>query len=77
MGTITFWKQLAERAAKSAAQALILLWAADAGFNVLTVNLTEALGLAGGAAVLSALTSIATAGTGQPNSPSAVKIDQG
>ena len=74
MGTGTFWKQLAERAVKSAAQALLLLWAADAGFNILSVNLTEALGLAGGAAVLSGLTSIVTAGVGQPNSPSAVEV---
>lgn len=76
MGTRTFWIQLAERAVKSAAQALILLWAADAGFNILSVDMIEALGLAGGAAVLSALTSIVTAAPGQPDSPSAVNIEQ-
>jgi hypothetical protein len=74
MFTGTFWKQAAERAAKSAAQALIGLWTLD-GFNVLQADFPLAGGVAGGAFVLSVLTSIVTAGVGEPESPSAVTVD--
>lgn len=72
MWTSRFWKQSAERAAKSAAQALIGMWTLD-GFNVLHAHWDLAFGIAGGAAVLSVLTSIVTSGIGEPNDPSAVK----
>lgn len=72
MFTKKFWKQAAERAAKSAAQSLIGLWALDAGFNVLHADLPMAGGIALGAAVLSVLTSLVTSGIGEPDSPSAV-----
>lgn len=75
MGTAPFWKQVAERAIKSAAQALLGIWALDAGFDVLHADLVLAAGVAVGAAVLSVLTSIVTAGTGEQDSPSAVTID--
>jgi hypothetical protein len=68
----SFWKQVAERAAKSAAQALIGLWALDAGFNVLHADWALAAGVAGGAAVLSALTSILSATVSPTESPSLV-----
>lgn len=71
----TFWKQCAERSAKSAAQALIGLWALD-GFNTLNADYQLAFGVATGAAVLSVLTSILTAGIGEPGSPSAVHVDE-
>ena len=72
MWTVKFWKAAAERAVKSAAQALVLLWAADGGLNILDVNLTEAFGLSGGAAVLSLLTSVVSSAVGDSSSPSLV-----
>lgn len=55
-----FWLGALDRAVKSFAQALLLLWGADAGFSLLDVNLVQSLGVAAGAAVLSLLTSIAS-----------------
>jgi hypothetical protein len=75
MWTKSFWKQAAERAVKSAAQALIGLWALDGGLNVLDVDARLAAGVAAGAAVLSVLTSIVTSGIGEPGDPSAVEAD--
>lgn len=77
MWTVKFWKAAAERAVKSAAQALILLWAADGGLNILDVNVTEAFGLSGGAAVLSLLTSVVSAAVGDSSSPSLVSENDG
>lgn len=76
MFSSTFWRQAAERAVKSAAQALLGLWALD-GFNILTADFALAGGVAAGAAVLSLLTSIASAGVGEPESPSAVGLGSG
>lgn len=61
MYTTRFWRDAAERAGKSFAQALLLLWAADGGFNVLSIDVPAAFGVAAGAAVLSLLTSIVSA----------------
>lgn len=72
MWTVKFWKAAAERAVKSAAQALVLLWAADGGFNILDVNYPEAFGLSGGAAMLSLLTSVISSAVGDSSSPSLV-----
>lgn len=71
MWTKNFWRQTLERAVKSAAQALLGMWALD-GFNVLHADWRLAAGVAGGAYVLSVLTSIVTSGVGEPNDPSAV-----
>ncbi len=62
--TRAFWYATFERGIKTAAQTLVLLWTADAGFNILRVNWPETFGLAAGAAVLSVVTSIASAGAG-------------
>ncbi len=72
MGTLNFWKQAAERSAKSAAQALLLLWFGDGVFNLFAVDPKEAAGIAAGAAVLSALTSIVSSKPGEPGDPSLV-----
>lgn len=64
MRTKAFWLGVLDRAAKSGAQSLILLWTADAGLNVLAISWPNALGLAGGAVVLSVLTSIVSAPAG-------------
>jgi hypothetical protein len=61
MWTTAFWKAAAERAFKSAAQAVILFWAvADEMFNLLDINLSETLGIAAGGFVLSILSSVAS-----------------
>lgn len=70
MLTATFWTGAVDRAVKSFAQALLLLWGADAGFNLLEVNLPTALGLGAGAAALSLLTSIASAPMGDKGTTS-------
>jgi hypothetical protein len=69
----TFWRETAERAAKSAAQALLGLWVLDGGFNALNADWKLALGIAAGAALLSALTSLVSAPFGKDNSPSLVE----
>jgi hypothetical protein len=69
----TFWLQAFERAVKSAAQALLLLWGADQFFDAMTVDWQGALGVAAGAAVLSVLTSLVSVPVGQSGSPSMVK----
>jgi len=61
--TYSFWADAAERAIKSAAQALILVFAGVQAWNPLATSTDEwkiYLGGAVGAAVLSLLTSVAT-----------------
>lgn len=70
MLTGAFWRGAADRALKSAAQALLLLWAASSGLNVLEVDWATSLGLAGGAAVLSLLTSVASGVVGEKGTTS-------
>lgn len=72
MFTRNFWKQALERAIKSAVQAVAGLGLLD-GANVLHFDWKLAGGTALGAAVLSVLTSIVTAGIGEKDDPSAVE----
>lgn len=72
MRTRAFWAETAERAAKSAAQALLLLWAGDSAFDLLDADPRIAGGIAAGAAVLSVLTSIASTSIGDSRSPAAL-----
>lgn len=65
-----FWTGALDRAIKSFAHALLLLWGADEGFNIIEVQLLPSLGLAAGAAVLSLLTSIVSAPVGEPGTTS-------
>jgi hypothetical protein len=71
---MSFAKQAFERAIKSAAQAEIGLIPLS-GLDVLHVDWKLALGVGGGALVLSLLTSVASLPFGQKGSPSAVKTD--
>lgn len=71
MGTRAFWADVAERAVKTAAQCLLALWAGD-GVSLLHLDWPTSLGLAGTAAALSVLTSIASAGIGDPGTASLV-----
>lgn len=73
MWTQKFWKETAERAIKSGAQALIIAIGASEGFNLFSLDVTSALGFIGGGIVVSVATSIASAKTsGDPDSPSLV-----
>jgi hypothetical protein len=69
----TFWKQAAERAIKTFAQVLAALLTAD-GTGLLDTNWPGSLSTAGMAAVLSVLTSMASAAVGPNDSPSLVAV---
>lgn len=70
MASTAFWTGAFDRAIKSFAQALLLLWGADEGFNLIDIQLVPSLGVAAGAAVLSLLTSIVSAPVGEPGTTS-------
>lgn len=70
MFTKAFWLGTADRSVKSAAQALILLWGGDTVFNLFTISPVASLGVAGGAAALSLLTSLVSAPFGDGGSSS-------
>jgi hypothetical protein len=77
MWTTTFWRQTAERAAKTTAQAAILAFGLTdpgaVGFDALAADWAAVGSFAAGGAVLSVLTSIASARvSGDPDSPSLV-----
>lgn len=71
MRTSAFWLDAAERALKTAAQTLLALWGTD-GLDLLSVSWGPALSVAGGAALLSVLTSIASSRVGDPGTASVV-----
>ncbi len=72
MLTAQFWAGATDRAVKSFAQSLILLWTADQGFNVLEIAIGPTFGVAVGAAALSLLTSIVSSPVGDRGSPSLI-----
>lgn len=63
--TAAFWKAAAERAAKTFAQTLAAVMTAD-GVGLLDADWTARLSAAAGAALLSLLFSVASAGAGNP-----------
>ena len=77
MWNVTFWKDAVERAIKSAAQALILVWTGAEVFDVLQADWALAGGAALGAAVLSLLTSVASAPFGSPGASLVVETVPG
>ncbi len=72
MYTITFWKDAAERAIRTAAQALLALWATDVS-GVLAVDWVQAGSVSALAALMSLLMSVAATGTGSQDSASTIK----
>lgn len=66
----TFWYDLAERAIKTAAQALLAVFVA--GVTIMSVDWVDALAITGTAALVSVLTSIASAGVGSKDTASLV-----
>ncbi|MGH3799730.1 MAG: holin [Pseudonocardiaceae bacterium] len=69
MFTYRFWQLASERAIKTFAQTLVAILSATS-VGLLTAPWITALSTAGMAAVLSVLTSMASAPVGEPNSPS-------
>lgn len=75
MWTGSFWKQAAERAVKTFAQAMVAVLTAGAT-GLLEVDWGQAFSVAGLAAVVSLLTSVATSGMGPQGTPSMVEVQQ-
>jgi hypothetical protein len=69
-----FWKDAAERATKTAAQVLVTFLGADL-VDVLAVDWKRAAGIAAGAAVVSLLTSVASANVGESGTASLVETN--
>ncbi|GLZ76860.1 hypothetical protein Afil01_16670 [Actinorhabdospora filicis] len=74
MWTWNFWKQTLERAIKTAAQVAAALLGV-AGMGILDVNWKSIGSIVALAVLASLLTSIATSGIGQTDSPSAVAVN--
>jgi len=72
MYTLTFWKDAVERAIRTAAQALLALWATDVS-GVLAVDWVQAGSVSALAALMSVLMSVAATGTGSQDSASTLK----
>lgn len=72
MRTAEFWLGVLDRALKSFAQALLVLWLADGTFNILDVDVEQSLGVAVGALVISVLTSIGSGVVGDKESTSLI-----
>ena len=74
MWTLSFWKQTAERAIKTAAQTGAAFFVIGTT-GVADVDWATMAGICGVAALASVLTSIASTPFGQADSPSLVKVD--
>lgn len=74
MWTRDFWLATAERAIKSAAQAPLVAWGVgDLALDAFTLDWRLGLGVAAGGALVSVLTSLASAPLGADRSPSLVR----
>lgn len=70
MWSAAFWRDAAERAAKTAAQAIVALLVT--GVTVVDIDWAQAAAVAGTAALVSVLMSVVSSGVGDPESASAV-----
>lgn len=74
--TGSFWRQAAERAAKTAAQTLVVVWGGlDGLLDVFAIDWSSGIGVAVGGALLSLVTSVASAPVGDNGSPSLVAVE--
>lgn len=74
MLTAAFWGAALERGVKTVAQTLLSLFlVGDVMFNLIDFDWGPALGIAGGAFVISLLTSVVSYGVGPAGSPSLVE----
>lgn len=76
MFSVAFWKDTLERSIKTAAQGVLLGLSIGEGFNVFNVDPMLALGFAGGGALLSLLTSIASAPFGPVGNASIINLEK-
>jgi hypothetical protein len=76
MYTAAFWTGAFDRAIKSFAQMLLVLWGASDVFNIFDVNWVQTLGVGAGALVISLLTSIISAPVGDRGSTSLMRGGQ-
>ena len=74
MFTARFWKDALERAAKSAAQAMLLYGGGDLALGAWSANWKSAVAIAGAAAGLSLLTSIVSLKVGDEDTASVVDL---
>ena len=72
MYTLTFWKDAAERAIRTAAQVLVAFFGVNT-FGILEVDWAQAGSVAALAALTSLLMSVAATGTGSQDSASVIK----
>lgn len=73
MFTWRFWREAVERAVKSGAQGVLLVWGVGEGFfDAFAMDWQLALSAAVGGALLSVVTSLATLKVGASDSPSAI-----
>ena len=72
MFSLSFWKDAVERAVKSAAQAVLLALGGSEVANLFTIDWRIALGAALAGALISLLTSIASAPFGERGSASLI-----
>jgi len=75
MFTVKFWKDAGERAIRTAAQALLALWATDVS-GVLEVDWVQAGSVAGLAALTSVLMSIVATGVGDKGTTNFGKVEK-
>jgi hypothetical protein len=71
MWSLAFWKDTAERAIRTAAQALLALWGTQVT-GIMQVDWTQALSVAALAALSSVLMSLIATGVGDKGTPSFV-----
>jgi len=70
MWTRRFWRETLDRAVKSAAQAPLVVWGVgDVALNAFELDWRLGAGVAAGAALVSLLTSLASAPIGEPETP--------
>ncbi|MEV0608144.1 holin [Polymorphospora rubra] len=74
MFTKSFWSQTLERALKTFAQAAVALLSGD-GLGLVNVDWGTTASVAGLAALISILSSVASAGVGRSDSPSLVAVE--
>lgn len=72
MFNVKFWKDAGERAIRTAAQALLALWATDVS-GVLAVDWVQAFSVAGLAAITSVLMSIVATNVGDKSTTNFTK----
>ena len=76
MFSVAFWKDAFERCVKTAAQSVLLGLSIGEGFNAFNVDPMLALGFAGGGALFSLLTSIASAPFGPVGNASVINLEK-